>query len=57
VHGENRPYKYIEIDIDIDMESGDIAPPFLILTLDRGEWSASCSGRFTPKEKFTVPSR
>jgi hypothetical protein len=28
--------------------SGDIAPPFLILTLDRGEWSASRAGRFNP---------
>jgi hypothetical protein len=25
-----------------------IAPPFLILALDGGQWSVSCPGRFTP---------
>jgi hypothetical protein len=36
--------------------SEDIAPPFLTLTVDRGEWSASRPGRFTPKEKLMVPN-
>jgi hypothetical protein len=31
--------------------SGDIAPPFLTSAKDGGEWSASCSGRFTPGER------
>jgi hypothetical protein len=31
--------------------SGDIAPPFLTLALDGGEWSASCPSRFTPGER------
>jgi hypothetical protein len=30
------------------MGVGGIAPPFFTLTLDRGEWSASCPGRFIP---------
>jgi hypothetical protein len=31
--------------------SGGIAPPFLNLTLDGDEWSASRPGRFTPGER------
>jgi hypothetical protein len=30
--------------------SGGVAPPFLTLVLDGGEWSASRPGRFTPEE-------
>jgi hypothetical protein len=30
--------------------SGNIIPPFLTLALDQGEWPASCSSRFTPRE-------
>jgi hypothetical protein len=33
------------------MGSGGIAPPFLTLTLDGCEWSASRPGRFTLGEK------
>jgi hypothetical protein len=32
------------------MGSGDVAPPFLGLALDGGEWSSSCSCHFTPRE-------
>jgi hypothetical protein len=38
-----------------DMGSGGIAPPFLTLALDRGEWSASCPCHFTPRERAPVP--
>jgi hypothetical protein len=31
--------------------SGGIAPLFLTLALDEGEWSASRSGRFNPGER------
>jgi hypothetical protein len=30
---------------------GGIAAPFLSSTLDRGEWSVSCPGRFPPGER------
>jgi hypothetical protein len=30
---------------------GGVAPPFLTSALGRGEWSASRSGRFTPRER------
>jgi hypothetical protein len=33
------------------MWSGGVAPPFLTLALDGGEWSASRLGRFTPQKK------
>jgi hypothetical protein len=33
------------------MESGGIAPSFLISTLDGGEWSASRPGRFITTER------
>jgi hypothetical protein len=33
------------------MGSGGIAPPFLTLALDEGEWSGSRSCRFTPGER------
>jgi hypothetical protein len=33
--------------------SGGIAPPFLNLPLDRGEWSVSRPGRFTSGERAT----
>jgi hypothetical protein len=29
----------------------DVAPPILVLSLDRDEWSASLSCRFTPGER------
>jgi hypothetical protein len=32
-----------------------IAPPLLTLALDRGQWSASRTGRFTPGKEFLVP--
>jgi hypothetical protein len=34
-----------------------MAPPFLTSALDGGEWSAACSGRYTPREiyKTSVP--
>jgi hypothetical protein len=32
-------------------ESADIALPFLTSSIDGGEWSASCPGRFTPGER------
>jgi hypothetical protein len=32
--------------------SGGIAPPFLTSALDGGEWSAACSGRYTPREIY-----
>jgi hypothetical protein len=35
-------------------ESGRIALPFLISALDGGEWSASRSRRFTPREWVTA---
>jgi hypothetical protein len=35
--------------------SGDIVPPFLILALDGGEWSASRPGHFTPGERAPNP--
>jgi hypothetical protein len=31
--------------------SGDIAPSFFNSALDGGEWSASQTGRFTPRER------
>jgi hypothetical protein len=34
--------------------SGGIAPPFLTPALDRGEWSASRSGRFPPGKESLV---
>jgi hypothetical protein len=33
------------------MGSGRIAPPLLTLALDGGEWSASCTGRFTSSQR------
>jgi hypothetical protein len=33
------------------MGSGDIAPPFLILAIDEGEWSASHPSHCTPGER------
>jgi hypothetical protein len=35
--------------------TGGIAPSFLTSTLDRGEWSASHSGRFTAGERTPLP--
>jgi hypothetical protein len=36
---------YVEVDIEIHV--------FLLSALARGEWSASCPGRFTPGERTT----
>jgi hypothetical protein len=36
------------------IRNGSIAPPFLTLALDGGEWSASCSCHFPPSA--TAPS-
>jgi hypothetical protein len=33
---------------------GGIASLFLSLALDRGEWSASCPGCFTPRERAPI---
>jgi hypothetical protein len=32
------------------MGIGSMSPPFITSALDRGEWSASCPGRFTSRE-------
>jgi hypothetical protein len=31
--------------------SGGLAPPFLMTALDGGEWSTSCAGCFTGRER------
>jgi hypothetical protein len=34
---------------------GGIVPPFIILSIDEGEWSTASIGRFTPGEDSPVP--
>jgi hypothetical protein len=35
--------------------SGDIAPPFLTLTLDGGEWSALTPAALPPRKEVPLP--
>jgi hypothetical protein len=51
-------YKFGDVKVKVHLSlchedklgSGGIAPPFLTLALDGGEWSASHPCRFTPAE-------